>query len=89
MNTKKLYIGLLKGYYFVGGMPEVVENFIKNHDFNKVREIQSDIINSYEQDFLKHAPQNIIPRIRMVWNSIPAQLAKENKKFIFGMLTFG
>ncbi|NOR87655.1 MAG: DUF4143 domain-containing protein, partial [Bacteroidales bacterium] len=86
---KQKYIGLLKEYYFVGGMPEVVENFIKNHDFDKARKIQSDIINSYEQDFSKHAPQNIIPRIRMVWNSIPAQLAKENKKFIFGMLKKG
>jgi len=86
---KQKYIGLLKEYYFVGGMPEVVKSFIENYDFVKVRKIQSDIINSYEQDFSKHAPPNIIPRIRMVWNSIPSQLAKENKKFIFGMLKKG
>jgi predicted AAA+ superfamily ATPase len=86
---KNKYILLLKEYYFIGGMPEVVANFIKNNDFDKARKIQLDIINSYEQDFSKHAPTNIIPRIRMVWNSIPAQLAKENKKFIFSMLKKG
>ena len=86
---KQKYIGLLKEYYFVGGMPEVVKSFIEDYDFDKARKIQSDIINSYEQDFSKHAPPNIIPRIRMVWNSIPSQLAKENKKFIFGMLKKG
>jgi predicted AAA+ superfamily ATPase len=82
-NFKSKYITLLRQYYFTGGMPEAVLSFIENEDFEKVRGIQKDILAAYEQDFSKHAPYNIVPRIRMLWNSIPAQLAKENKKFIF------
>lgn len=88
-NFKQTYIDALKQYYFVGGMPEVVLAFSKNHDFNEVRNIQKRIIASYEQDFSKHAPKEIVPKIRMIWNSIPSQLAKENKKFIYGLLREG
>lgn len=89
-NTFKLeYIELLKYYYFVGGMPEAVQQFIDNRDFNEVRIIQQNILDAYEQDFSKHAPNDIVPRIRMLWNSIPGQLAKENKKFIYGLIKTG
>jgi len=83
------YIDLLKQYYFIGGMPEVVQRFADNRDFNEVRGIQSRILSAYEQDFSKHAPHEIVPRIRMLWNSIPAQLTKENKKFIYGIIKEG
>lgn len=83
------YIDLLKYYYYVGGMPEVVSNFAENMDFNEAREIQKRILMAYEQDFSKHAPNEIIPRIRMLWNSIPSQLTKENKKFVYGLIKEG
>jgi len=86
---KQEYIDLLKYYYYIGGMPEVVSSFIENRDFNEAREIQQRILAAYEQDFSKHAPNEIVPRIRMLWNSIPAQLAKENKKFIYGLVKEG
>jgi predicted AAA+ superfamily ATPase len=86
---KQEYIDLLKYYYYVGGMPEAVLSFATNHDFNEVREIQQHILAAYEQDFSKHAPNEVVPRIRMLWNSIPAQLAKENKKFIYGLIKEG
>lgn len=86
---KQTYIEALKQYYFVGGMPEVVLHFSENKDFNEVREIQKRILAAYEQDFSKHAPNEIVPRIRMLWNSIPSQLAKENRKFIYGLVREG
>ena len=86
---KQDYIDLLKHYYYVGGMPEVVQAFADNRDFNEVREIQQRILSAYEQDFSKHAPNGVVPRIRMLWNSIPAQLAKENKKFVYGLIKEG
>ena len=70
-------------------MPEVVLSFVENSDFEEITKIQKRILDSYEQDFSKHAPINIVPRIRMLWNSIPAQLAKENKKFIYGLVREG
>lgn len=79
----------LKIYSYIGGMPEVVQNFINNNDYDKARELQKNILLSYEYDFGKHAPNNDVPRIREVWNSIPSQLAKENKKFIYGVLREG
>ncbi|MCI8980735.1 MAG: ATP-binding protein, partial [Clostridia bacterium] len=88
-SFKQTYIDALKQYYFVGGMPEAVLHFAENKDFNEVRSIQKRILNAYEQDFSKHAPNEIVPKIRMVWNSIPAQLAKENKKFIYGLVREG
>lgn len=88
-SFKQTYVDALKHYYFVGGMPEAVQSFVENKDFNEVREIQKRILNAYEQDFSKHAPNEIVPRIRMLWNSIPSQLAKENKKFIYGLIREG
>jgi len=83
------YIELLKRYYYIGGMPEAVSSFIENRNFYEVREIQQRILASYEQDFSKHAPNEIVPRIRMLWNSIPSQLTRENKKFIYGLVKEG
>jgi predicted AAA+ superfamily ATPase len=83
------YINLLKQYYYVGGMPEAVLTFTNQKDFKKVREKQLNILAAYEQDFSKHAPHDIVPRIRLVWKSLPSQLAKENKKFIYGNLKKG
>ena len=86
---KSKYVDLLKQYYYVGGMPEVVLTFINQKDFKKVREKQLNILSSYEQDFSKHAPNEIVPRIRLVWKSLPSQLAKENRKFTYGNLKKG
>lgn len=88
-SFKQTYIDALKQYYFVGGMPEAVQSFAENKDFNEVREIQKHILVAYEQDFSKHAPNEIVPKLRMLWNSIPSQLTKENKKFIYGLLREG
>lgn len=79
----------LRQYYFVGGMPAAVSAFIDNGNLAAVRTIQKGILEAYERDFFKHAPAIDVPRIRMVWKSIPAQLAKENKKFIYGVLKEG
>jgi hypothetical protein len=79
----------LKFYYYIGGMPEVVAQFSIDKDFFHAREIQLRILAAYEQDFSKHAPNDIVPRIRMLWNSIPSQLTKENKKFIYGLIKEG
>lgn len=86
---KQRYVSLLKQYYFVGGMPEAVYSFCQEENYEIVRKIQENILTSYEQDFSKHAPSEIIPRIRMVWNSLVSQLAKENKKFIYGLIKEG
>ena len=88
-SFKQIYIDALKQYYFVGGMPEAVQSFADNKDFNEARYIQKRILAAYEQDFSKHAPNEIVPKIRMLWNSIPSQLAKENKKFIYGLVREG
>jgi len=79
----------LRYYFYIGGMPEVVDAFAQTRDWQIVRRIQNRILNSYEGDFSKHAPIEIVPRIRMVWQSIPSQLAKENKKFVYGVLKEG
>lgn len=79
----------LRQYYFVGGMPAAVSAFADNGNLAAVRTIQKGILEAYERDFSKHAPAIDVPRIRMVWKSIPAQLAKENKKFIYGVLKEG
>ena len=88
-SFKSKYIDALKQYYFTGGMPEVVFNFSRNSDYNEVRDIQKRILDAYEQDFSKHAPNEAVPRIRLLWNSIPVQLGKENKKFIYGLVKEG
>jgi len=82
-------INYLRYYFFVGGMPEAVLNFSQNRDWNEVRTIQNNILKSYENDFSKHAPKDILPRINLVWKSIPSQLAKENRKFFYGVVKEG
>lgn len=79
----------LRYYFYVGGMPEVVDAFVQTRDWQLIRRIQNRILNSYEGDFSKHAPNDVVPRIRMVWQSIPSQLAKENKKFVYGVMREG
>lgn len=79
----------LKQYYYVGGMPEAVTAFAARGDFAEVHAIQQHILDAYEQDFSKHAPTDQVPKIRMLWNSIPSQLAKENRKFIYGLVREG
>lgn len=83
------YIDYLKYYYYVGGMPEAVLDFITNKDLKSVRAIQNKLLYAYENDLSKHAPGEIVTKIRMLWNSIPAQLAKENKKFLYGLIREG
>jgi len=82
-SFKSKLIQYLRSYYYIGGMPEVVVSYRENNDFREVRTIQKQLLEAYENDFSKHAPYDIVPRIRMLWNSIPSQLAKENKKFIY------
>jgi uncharacterized protein len=82
-------IEYLKYYMYVGGMPEVVKVFSETRDWEQVRKVQVQILNSYEADFSKHTPKEIVPRVRMVWQSIPSQLAKENKKFVYGVIREG
>ncbi|MGE4565147.1 MAG: ATP-binding protein [Victivallaceae bacterium] len=80
---------LLRSYYFIGGMPEAVQTYLNEKDFFGVREVQQRILDAYEQDFSKHAPVETVARIRMVWQSIPSQLAKENRRFVYGALRKG
>lgn len=80
---------LLRQYYYVGGMPEVVKSYVENKELKTVRAIQNDILENYASDFSKHAPAQEVPRIDMVWRSIPSQLAKENKKFVYGAMKRG
>ena len=87
--VKTKYKDYLKYYYYIGGMPEAVLEFITNRDMKSVRNVQNRLLYAYENDLSKHAPKEIVTRIRMLWNSIPAQLAKENKKFIYGLIREG
>ena len=88
-DFREKYIFWLKNYYYVGGMPEIVLYFSVHKNYDEVRKMQNNILEQYENDFGKHTPVNELPRIRMVWNSIPLQLAKENKKFFFGKIKEG
>jgi len=88
-TIKEKLINYLRYYLFLGGMPEVVNEFAKSGNFRKARQLQQKILISYQNDFSKHAPKEIVPRINMVWKSIPSQLAKENKKFIYGVIKQG
>ena len=83
------YEELLRQYYFVGGMPEAVSSFVAEKNLKKIRQIQQNILSAYRNDVSKHAPKNDVPRINMVLDSIPSQLAKENKKFVYGSLKKG
>lgn len=82
-------VELLRLYYFIGGMPEAVVSYIQYRDLNQVRAIQEKIILGYENDFAKYAPIEIVPRIRLVWHHLMSQLAKENRKFVYGHLKKG
>lgn len=82
-------INLLRQYFFVGGMPEAVKEYVETGALNEVRHIQKSILNGYARDFSKHAPKDLVSRIEMVWQSMPSQLFKENKKFIYGALRKG
>lgn len=77
---------LLKEYYYIGGMPEVVSSYVKYKDYNRVRKIQNEILKSYEKDFSKHVPEKDLPKVIQIWNNFNTQLARENKKFIYGAL---
>lgn len=88
-SFKEKYIQLLRQYYFIGGMPEAVHSYIQHGNYKEVRAIHNRILTAYEQDFSKHAPNEIVPRIRMLWNSIPSQLARENKKFFYKTIKQG
>lgn len=79
------YIKALREYYFVGGMPEAVLEFINTNDAIKVREVQNNILYTYQKDISKHVPTSESNRISMVWHSMPSQLVKENKKFLYGV----
>ena len=80
---------LLRKYYYVGGMPEAVLTYSEGGGLSEVREVQEEILRSYDFDFSKHAPAEIVPRIRMLWSSLPAQLSRENRKFIYGLVKSG
>jgi uncharacterized protein len=82
-------IETLRQYYCVGGMPEAVASFAEQRDFVRAREIQKNLLNAYERDFSKYAPAATVPRIRAVWNSIPAQLGREHRKFVYGLVREG
>src|SRR5690554_2471394 len=88
-NFKGKYIDLLKQYYYIGGMPEAIVTFIETRNYAEVRNVQNRLLMAYEQDFSKHAPNEKVPRIRMLWNSVPAQLARENRKFVYGLIRQG
>ena len=83
------YIELLRQYYYVGGMPAAVLAYVGGEGLVRVRQVQQQILAAFEEDFSKHAPHGEVPRLRMVWQSIPSQLAKENKKFIYGAIRKG
>lgn len=83
------YSELLKKFYFVGGMPEVVSTYTATHDVGEVREVQREILLAYDKDLAKHAPASLLPKIRLLWNAIPGQLARENKKLVYTALKSG
>ena len=83
------YVDLLRQYYYVGGMPEAVSKYVETGALREVRRIQQEILQGYDLDFSKHAPKEQVLRIRMVWNSVPSQLFKENKKFIYKVVKEG
>lgn len=79
----------LKKYLIIGGMPAAMMEWLTSKDFNQVTRIQQELIAAYQKDFSKHAPKNMVEKIRYIWNSIPSQLAKENKKFVYGLVREG
>ncbi len=83
------YTDLLRQYYFVGGMPEAVKTYAEQMDYQAVRQVHTEILKSYKNDFSHHPPKEIVKRIIMLWESIPTQLAKENKKFVYAAVKPG
>ena len=83
------FIELLRQYYYVGGMPAVVKDYCENQNLQTVRDIQNQILADYKRDFSKHVPKDILPKVNIVWDSIPSQLAKENKKFVYSAIKKG
>lgn len=88
-SIKDKFVEMLKTYYYVGGMPEVVQTYIDSNDMESVRKVQVNILNAYSSDFSKHAPDREVPRIKLVWESIIGQLSKENRRFVFNVLKDG
>lgn len=88
-NFSDRYSQLLKLYYYIGGMPEVVNTYVETQDFNAVREVQKAILADYEKDFGKHVPKALAAKLFMIWDSLPEQLAKENKRFVYGEVKKG
>lgn len=86
---REKYLDYLKKYFIIGGMPAAVSAWIETKDFSVVTKIQRRLLLAYENDFSKHAPATVIPKIHHIWNSIPSQLARENKKFIYGLAKEG
>ncbi|MCL2453959.1 MAG: AAA family ATPase [Micrococcales bacterium] len=84
-----VYADLLRWYYVVGGMPEAVASYVSSDDVREVRRIQVQLLDAYERDFSKHAPPSQVPRLREVFTSLPSQLAKENRKFVYGLIRSG
>jgi uncharacterized protein len=84
-----LLMDQLRTYMYVGGMPEAINTYLETNDFQKVRKVQQNLLNAYQSDFAKYAPIDIAPKLNMVWQSMPAQLAKVNKKFIFNVIKEG
>ena len=83
------YCDLLKKYYFIGGMPEAVAAYVRGRDYVEVRNVQKEILLAYDKDFAKHAPAALLAKIRLLWQAIPSQLARENKKFVYTALKSG
>jgi predicted AAA+ superfamily ATPase len=79
----------LRTYFCLGGMPEIVQSFMATRDLNHARGLQKKLLMSYEQDFSKYAEPQLVPRIRAVWKSIPVQLAREQRKFVYGLVREG
>ena len=86
---KSKFISRMKEYFYVGGMPQAVQTFIDEHDWFKVREVQNNLLEVYAQDFSKHASSVLSTRLNQVWSSLPAQLSKDNKKFMYGQVKKG
>lgn len=88
-SLKSKFISRMKEYFYVGGMPQAVKTFIEEQDWARVREVQNNLLEVYAQDFSKHASSTLSTRLNQVWTSLPAQLSKENRKFIYGQVKKG
>lgn len=88
-NFSDRYIRLLKLYYYIGGMPAVINTYLETKDFSAVRAVQKSILSDYDNDFSKHVPKTLAAKLSMIWESIPEQLAKENKRFVYSEVKKG